>query len=498
MGRPQTDTNRPPLWLDDIAELVTDRWGMVLDDEGKKYVLRPHVENRSAHLGVSEWDYLRKARANSLDGAELDRLIGAVMVGETYFYRDGGQLEALVEHLTRGWEESGEPPSVWCPACATGEEPYTLAMLFARSNVPARLFATDINRYSLRPAALGSGYGPRSVHNLPADLAQRYIEKKKGRFAVREALRRMVRFDVHNILDRKCPAVPWGGAWHAIVCRNLFIYFREDVIVRVSRTVAKGLKAGGVLVLGAHDALGLVGSVLERVEIGGRTAFINKNADESRSATPRTEAIVLRREGAPEAPAQSLSRDEVGWDQVVHNLVRKGCHQLALTILDEELARFREPRTVLLAACLELRLHDFKSAQVRLTALLRGNYEPATVYLILGLLHRKRGDHCLSDEALELALKHDTRLWPAAYLVAGSAERRGDLVATEILLERCLEGLNHGDYDDPVLDDIVRNVLGFGPEFIAVDARRRLVQLHKLAGDATLQLERAPTQGPRK
>ena len=145
----------------------------------------------------------------------IARLVDQVTIKETFFLREQRQLDAIawrVAASARARTGHGEI-RVWSAACATGEEPYTLALLaseaFAPGDPPVSILGTDISSAALE-GALAGRYRERSVRNIEPALRRRYFEEKGDQFIVGERLRRLVRFAPHNLAHDPIPPLAEG------------------------------------------------------------------------------------------------------------------------------------------------------------------------------------------------------------------------------------------------------------------------------------------------
>jgi chemotaxis protein methyltransferase CheR len=242
--------------LTEIAELVRRETGITM--EGKDLALR--LALRRAAPGLDPEGFMR-AVSDPLRGRGLmARLIEEVTIQETVFARDPGQLKAIPwDTLRRQALGAGAAAiRVWSAGCATGEEPYTLALLAAEAFAPAApqvdVLGTDISGAAIAVARTGR-YRGRTLQSLDAGLRDRYLERQPdGSYLVRESVRRLVRFRQHNLAS--APAPPLGEAgFDLIVCRNVLIYFEAPVSLRAVEMFEQSLRPGGRLLLGAADAL---------------------------------------------------------------------------------------------------------------------------------------------------------------------------------------------------------------------------------------------------
>jgi chemotaxis methyl-accepting protein methylase len=134
--------------------------------------------------------------------------------------------------------------------CGCGEEPYTLAMLFAEAGVSCIIEATDIDPAALQRAAHGY-YTDAALFELPKDLRERYISRSDGFYEVSPQLREQVRFSRHDVLASQPP--PGDGQFDLVCCRNLLIYLGHEVQDLALHAVRRALRPGGYLCLGEAE-----------------------------------------------------------------------------------------------------------------------------------------------------------------------------------------------------------------------------------------------------
>jgi chemotaxis protein methyltransferase CheR len=213
-------------------------------------------------------DYYYQLRYDDERGVEIASLIEALLVHETYLFRELAALSELVDGHLVPIVRAGKRARVWSAACSTGEEPYTLAMLLDARGVlgSVEIIATDISPTAIDRARSGI-LGRRALRDgHPAELAARYTEVSGSGIALAPRIRQAVQFQTLNLVD---PAPPGLGKLDAILCRNVLIYFREEQILRVIDQLADHLAPGGLIAVGISESLLRFGTRLVCEERGG-------------------------------------------------------------------------------------------------------------------------------------------------------------------------------------------------------------------------------------
>ncbi len=225
----------------------------------KPQTITRRIERRVAlhpeHISIEE--YGRRIRQ---DAAELNLLYKDLLIGVTRFFRDPEAFEVLRDTAIptiMGRHEAGEEVRIWVCGCSTGEEAYTIAILFLeafeqRGEAPnIKILATDLHQESLLTAGEGE-YAESSFADMPPELREKYfIEQSGGVFKVTANLRKALIFSEHNLLRD-----PPFTRIDLVTCRNLLIYFQNTAQERSIASFHFALKPEGFLLLGASEGLG--------------------------------------------------------------------------------------------------------------------------------------------------------------------------------------------------------------------------------------------------
>ncbi len=241
--------------LDSLLEFVRDSRGF--DFTGyKRSSIERRVTKRMTELGLERYeDYLDHLQ---LHADEFVELFNTLLINVTGFFRDPQTWEHLATTIAPQLLASRPADAtvrVWSAGCASGEEPYTIAMVLARVMGDAefrdrvKIYATDVDEESLERARQGA-YTPRQVEDVPREALERFFERTDQRYVFRKDLRRCVIFG-RNDLVQDAPI----SRIDLLVCRNALMYFTADAQSQILRRFHFGLNDDGVLLLGRSEML---------------------------------------------------------------------------------------------------------------------------------------------------------------------------------------------------------------------------------------------------
>ena len=263
MALPETHEPRAvPITQEDVrrlCEFLYRRTGMSFDDAKRYYIDRRLAERITATKSGSFQSYFAMLRSDVEH--EIEHLVNAFTVNETYFYREDHQLRCMTSNLlaeiTRR-KRVGDTIRIWSIPCSTGEEPYSIAMWLMenwsevdRHNI--EIVASDIDTRALKAAAEGI-YGARALMRLSRDVVDRYFERIEGdQVQMDPGLRNSVQFTRVNLVNEQDMAR--YRDFDIIFCRNVLIYF-DDASRRIAaENLYDCLRRGGYICLGHSETM---------------------------------------------------------------------------------------------------------------------------------------------------------------------------------------------------------------------------------------------------
>jgi chemotaxis protein methyltransferase CheR len=263
-----------------LRELIRDRIGVSFED-GSRDLLAMKLSDRlrtSGHRSFLDYFYLLKYGPGANE--EWDRLTDALSVQETYFWREMDQVRAFVDVILPAYIATGRGPvRIWSAACATGEEPLTIAMALAEAGwfdrVDIEIWASDTSPAALEKSERGV-YRDRSFRVLSPALRDRFFTQVEGGWQIDPKLKSRVRYTRANLLESA--DVQLLATAPFVFCRNVFIYFSAQTVARVVCQFADRMPHPGYLFVGVSESLVRVQTPFDLEEIGGAFVYVKRPA----------------------------------------------------------------------------------------------------------------------------------------------------------------------------------------------------------------------------
>ncbi len=271
----------------------------------KEGTIRRRLERRMALMQIARWEDYRERLAES--SAEREALCRDLLINVTSFFRDRDAFAALEERalgdIVERADERGEI-RVWVPACSTGEEAYSIAILLqkaidaSRRDLDFRVFATDLDTRAIQAAS--SGLFDASIEQrMRPEVLRRCFDPRGGGYEIKRPLRQKVVFAVHDVAQD-----PPFTRMDLVSCRNLLIYLRPELQAHVLSLLYFALKPKGYLFLGSSEAPVAIDEQLESVDPDMR--LFRRVGPEGRPPRLRSLDRILERDERP--PTQTPQR----------------------------------------------------------------------------------------------------------------------------------------------------------------------------------------------
>ncbi|RMH11837.1 MAG: protein-glutamate O-methyltransferase CheR [Planctomycetota bacterium] len=256
-----------------LRDVIYKRSGIHFPDN-KKYILESRLGHRLHELDLENFDqYIAFLTMGPYQVDEFQEMFNRITINETSFFRNEAQLQVFERQILPELLEARKDLKrirIWSAACSTGEEPYTLAILVHRSlgvrlaDWRIEILGTDISERALKVANGGiyTNYAMRSTSEL---IKRRYFTEENGQFRLSDEIREMVSFELHNLKDSM--AAKRHGTWDIIFCRNVLIYFDDQMKRLVTNTFADVLAKDGTLFIGHSENIRDVSDAFEQLPI---------------------------------------------------------------------------------------------------------------------------------------------------------------------------------------------------------------------------------------
>lgn len=405
----------PPDWVQSLDALMSRRLGLtVFETElGRRAVAWVEAASSDEREPAEVVASLELSGGSDLWQAFVD----AVSIPHSYFFRDAEQLLHMVDVLADVAADLERPVRVWVAACAHGEEAWSLAMLCRKRGIAVEILATDMRASSVERARVGR-YQEGVLRRIPTPFLPLF-DRDGNELVVGEELRSVVRFEVANLLQRR------SERFDLITCRNALIYLTRTARERVGQLLGSALHPHGTLWIGASESLrGVPGLALHHHD----QRLVYRPAA---TRMPRLAAL----------PQQTLAR-----------LPTQAVEQLR----HAPAARFPPPTPAPPLEPMEPEEVVDRDGRHGVDAL--AAFEE-------GVRLRREGRHGEAAGALRRALYLAPDLWPASFLLAGTAARLGRMTTRRVELRRTVRLLSADEeqvqryaylLDDVDPDDVLR------------------------------------------
>jgi chemotaxis protein methyltransferase CheR len=250
--------------------------------EKKKYLLEGRLVKRLQVLKLGHFeDYLHLLKYGQQKECEFEFLCNMVTINETFFFRNDAQIDAFQKKFAEEVIEAKKAYNnrtlrIWSAACSSGEEPYSLAMLYLEHLKPRypelriEIIGTDINTAVLDMAHKAE-YNQYAIRSTPKHYLNKYFDQSNGVYRLRQEVKELVRFEYINLIDRE--KMRHMIHFDFIFCANVLIYFDEKAKIQVVGDLFDSLNRGGYLFIGFSEMLHRISTAFKLVSIPKTTAY---------------------------------------------------------------------------------------------------------------------------------------------------------------------------------------------------------------------------------
>lgn len=242
-----------------LRDVIKDYCGIYFD-ESSKYLFEKRLSKRVTVNHLHDFrDYYRLLLYDKRREDEFSFIVDVLTVNETYFFRELNQLKALTDEILPEIKETKKGAKkirIWSAGCSTGEEPYTIAMMIMEmkqlKDWEIEVVGSDINYRVLQNARRGI-YRKNSFRTTEEYFLKKYFTCENNLYRINDDVRKLVNFNCLNLLDPL--KIKFVGMVDVILCRNVLIYFDQEVRKKIIDIFYSRLVEGGYLLLGHAESL---------------------------------------------------------------------------------------------------------------------------------------------------------------------------------------------------------------------------------------------------
>jgi chemotaxis protein methyltransferase CheR len=290
--------------FDIISAMVKERSAIVLET-GKEYLVESRLVPVAQAHGLRDLHQLAAAMKTSPNSALVSDVIDAMTTNETSFFRDIRPFEALrttiLPELVKA-RSSERSLTIWCGACSTGQEPYSIAMTVAEhfpelASWQVRIIGTDLSPTVVKQAERGVYTQLQVNRGVPAPLLVKYFDRKGMEWHIKPEIRRRVEFRTANLVAQ-WPTMPTVDL---VMLRNVLIYFDNQAREQILRKAAGVMAPHGHLLLGSTESTIGLNVPFRREQVGG-ISTLRLAGSTPAGASPAASSVSRSTTTAPSRP----------------------------------------------------------------------------------------------------------------------------------------------------------------------------------------------------
>jgi chemotaxis protein methyltransferase CheR len=243
----------------EFRDLIYAKSGIALSDS-KVALVSSRINKRMRLLGIGTHEaYLDFLKDRKSGDDEIVNFLDVISTNTTSFFREPAHFDYFLEFIEKCIKEGQKRFRIWCAASSSGEEPYTLAMLylenFKNEGLDFKILATDISQTILNTALEGI-YSEEKLKSVPTHFTRKYFsrikEDNKIYYHIKEEVKDIV---VYKWLNLSTPPFPMKGPLDLVFCRNVMIYFDNQIKQKLVENIYRLLRTDGALMVGHSESL---------------------------------------------------------------------------------------------------------------------------------------------------------------------------------------------------------------------------------------------------
>ena len=219
--------------------------------EGKLELLKSKVAKRMRLTKMNIHEYLSYLKSNE---REVIEFIDTVTTNHSFFFRENESIDYIINHFNRNPQKTKKQFKIWCAACSTGDEPYTIAVQLKSLGLSYTILATDISHSVLEVASRGI-YKNDKIQNVPRPILYKYFQKGSGKYKdyvkVKKEIQEQITFKKFNLISDTMTQADFD----AVLCRNVMIYFDNQTSEYVVNKLYKSLLPNSFFAIGNAESL---------------------------------------------------------------------------------------------------------------------------------------------------------------------------------------------------------------------------------------------------
>ena len=428
-----------------LCTLAKKRLGYDVPEVRLRSEIMPKIEKLVGSAGYASVSMMLKKFATISDNhPHYLQFVDILTINETSFFRQVRQLTTIANQCKKLYTDLKRPIRIWCAACSSGEEAYSLLFLMHERSIPVEIIGTDINKPSLRFATAARNYPKYRARSMTPKQRKQFLVETETGYNVHPSFKDKIQFQYHNLIAHPPPKLRKFGnhkTWDIIVCRNVFIYFPQNEVTQVAQKMATSLEDTGELWLGVNDTLHDYQKFLQRHSLGGMKYFKKPSVQRSVVSAPR--------KPTSDWPKLKQAIQLEQWTEATALLV--------------SISRSRtEPQAKVLCTqgVLAMRSHQFAQAERHLRKAHIHAPKESTIQYFLGVIAHKRKQTDEATRWMEAAVQNTQSFWPAHFLLGQYAHKANDSRKKLLHLQKAQQSLSKPlpEFFQAVFPELVESV----------------------------------------